>query len=46
MKSKGVVIGNRNILIAGICVSNSLPLLTRNAARFSRVKDLVLYEKE
>jgi len=26
--------------------SNSLLLLTRNAAHFSRVKGLVLYEKE
>jgi len=42
LKSKGNLIGNQDILIAGICIANSLPLLTRNTDHFSIIKDLRL----
>jgi tRNA(fMet)-specific endonuclease VapC len=40
LKSKGNLIGTRDILIAGICLANELPLYTRNVAHFSRIEDL------
>jgi len=40
LKSQGKMIGNQDILIAGICLANSLPLLTRNAAHFESIKGL------
>jgi tRNA(fMet)-specific endonuclease VapC len=40
LKSKGLAIGNQDILIAGICLANGLPLLTRNTAHFASVKGL------
>lgn len=43
LKSQGVTIGNQDILIAGICLANSLPLLTANRARFARIKGLELF---
>lgn len=42
LKAKGRLIGNQDILIAGICIANSLPLLTKNVAHFSIIKDLKL----
>ena len=42
LKSKGVTIGNQDILIAGICLTNGLPLLTRNRSRFAPIKGLVM----
>jgi predicted nucleic acid-binding protein len=40
LKSKGKGASNQDILIAGICLANSLPLLTRNTAHFASVKGL------
>jgi predicted nucleic acid-binding protein len=40
LKAKGELIGIQDILIAGICVVNYLPLLTRNVAHFSAIKNL------
>lgn len=40
LKSKGKSVGNQDILIAGICLANCLPLLTRNTAHFASVKGL------
>ncbi len=37
LKSKGKLTSIQDILIAGICVVNSLPLLTRNVAHFSAI---------
>jgi predicted nucleic acid-binding protein len=42
LKSKGMTIGNQDILIAGICLANGLPLLTRNSAHFAPIKGLVI----
>jgi predicted nucleic acid-binding protein len=46
LKSKGHLIGTRDILIAGICLANELPLYTRNVAHFSRVEDLQVLSTE
>ena len=43
LKSTGKTIGNQDILIAGICLANRLPLLTRNKAHFAPIKGLVIY---
>ena len=43
LKSKGMTVGNQDILIAGICLANGLPLLTRNAAHFAPITGLSLY---
>jgi len=43
LKSRGMTIGNQDILIAGICLANGLPLLTRNSAHFSPVAGLAYY---
>jgi predicted nucleic acid-binding protein len=37
-----MTIGNQDILIAGICLANGLPLLTRNSAHFAPIKGLVI----
>jgi len=42
LKSKGITVGNQDILIAGICLANSLPLLTRNSAHFAPIEGLVV----
>jgi len=41
LKSTGRTVGNQDILIAGICLANNLPLLTRNSAHFSPIEGLV-----
>lgn len=43
LKSTGKTIGNQDILIAGICLANGLPLLTRNKAHFAPIKGLAIY---
>lgn len=43
LKSKGLTVGNQDILIAGICLANSLPLLTRNTAHFAPIKGLTIF---
>lgn len=42
LKANGSLIGNQDILIAGICIANSLPFLTRNVTHFEIIKDLKL----
>jgi tRNA(fMet)-specific endonuclease VapC len=44
MKSKGIAVGNQDILIAGICLANKLPLLTRNTKHFAPIKGLSIFE--
>lgn len=43
LKSQGKTIGNQDILVAGICLANGLPLITRNGAHFTPIKDLTLF---
>ncbi|MGH2521371.1 MAG: type II toxin-antitoxin system VapC family toxin [Anaerolineales bacterium] len=40
LAAKGELIGFPDILSAGICLTNNLPLLTRNADHFRRVEGL------
>lgn len=40
LKLRGKLIGTHDILIAGICVANDLPLFTKNIAHFSEIKDI------
>lgn len=42
LKSEGTTIGNQDILIAGICLANGLPLLTRNRAHFTPIRGLAM----
>jgi predicted nucleic acid-binding protein len=42
MKKSGNLIGAQDILIAGVCISRKLPLLTRNKGHFSRIPGLHL----
>lgn len=42
LKAQGKLIGNQDILIAGICIANYLPLLTRNMTHFELIKKLKL----
>jgi len=44
LRSRGEEIGMADYLIAGICLSRSAPLLTRNVAHFSRVPELRLVD--
>ncbi len=43
LKQTGDLIGNQDILIAGICIARDLPLITRNTAHFSRISRLKLF---
>jgi tRNA(fMet)-specific endonuclease VapC len=43
LKSKGRTVGNQDILIAGVCLANGLPLLTRNTAHFAPIEGLVIF---
>ncbi len=40
LSDKGQIISPPDILIAGICIKNNEPLLTRNVEHFSRIKGL------
>ena len=40
LKVKGQLIGIQDILIAGICLSNGLPLYTENVSHFSKINRL------
>jgi len=42
LENEGVPIGMADCLIAGVCLSASLPLVTRNREHFGRVRGLVL----
>ena len=43
MKKAGNLIGNQDILIAGICISLDIPIMTRNIAHFSRIPQLEIF---
>jgi predicted nucleic acid-binding protein len=43
LKQAGKLIGNQDILIAGICITHNLPLMTRNIEHFSRISNLKLF---
>jgi len=43
LKQSGNLIGNQDILIAGICIAHDLPLVTRNTNHFSRITRLKLF---
>jgi predicted nucleic acid-binding protein len=43
LKGEGVTVGNQDILIAGICLANGLPLITRNKAHFSPINGLTIF---
>ena len=40
LKKRGDLIGNQDLLIAGIALANDLPLLTRNIRHFQKIKGL------
>ena len=44
LKKGGKLIGNQDILIAGICINHDTPLLTRNIKHFSVIPRLKIYE--
>jgi tRNA(fMet)-specific endonuclease VapC len=46
LRSRGQLIGAQDVQIAGICIANHLPLLTRNKTHFQRVPDLILFTPE
>lgn len=43
LRTRGQVIGVADVLIAGICLANHVPLATRNRDHFERVPGLNLY---
>jgi len=43
LKQAGKLIGNQDILIAGICITYDIPLITRNTKHFSRISHLKLF---
>lgn len=43
LKKTGNLIGNQDILIAGICITHNIPIITRNTAHFSRISRLQLF---
>jgi len=46
LKSKGQWVGTHDILIAAICVANTVPLYTKNVAHFSKIEDIQVLSKE
>lgn len=44
LESRGETIGMGDYLIAGVCLSRALPLLTRNRDHFARVPGLLLVD--
>lgn len=46
LKSKGQLIGTHDILIAAVCIANGLPLYTKNAIHFSKIKDIQILTTE
>src|SRR5205085_10018689 len=42
LEQSGVVIGERDMMIAAVCLAVKLPLLTRNLRHFARVPGLIL----
>lgn len=43
LKSKGKLIGNQDLMIGAIALSNGIPLFTRNKGHFERIKGLEIY---
>ena len=43
LRSEGVTVGNQDILIAGTCLANGLPLFTGNSSHFAPIKGLTLF---
>ena len=43
LKKSGDLIGNQDILIAGICVTHDIPIYTRNISHFSRISQLRIF---
>jgi tRNA(fMet)-specific endonuclease VapC len=43
LKKTGNLIGNQDILIAGICITHDIPILTRNTAHFSKIPRLRMF---
>ncbi|MCK4826096.1 type II toxin-antitoxin system VapC family toxin, partial [bacterium] len=43
LKQAGKLIGNQDILIAGICITYDIPLITKNTKHFSRISRLKLF---
>lgn len=43
LRSEGLTVGNQDILIAGICLANGLPLFTGNTSHFASIKGLALF---
>lgn len=46
LRAKGQLLETADLLIAGCCLAGQLPLLTRNAEHFGRVRGLELLEAE
>ncbi|NOX61509.1 MAG: type II toxin-antitoxin system VapC family toxin [Chloroflexi bacterium] len=46
LQQQGLKIGVPDTLIAGICLANSLPLLTKNSQHFKRIDGLVVLTPE
>ena len=46
LKTKGQMIGTHDILIAAICLTNGLPLYTKDVVHFSKVEDLPVLSPE
>lgn len=43
LRSEGLTVGNQDILIAGTCLANGLPLFTGNPSHFAPIKGLTLF---
>lgn len=43
LKKTGDLIGNQDILIAGICITHDIPIITRNTAHFSKISRLRMF---
>ena len=46
LKSTGQLIGTHDILIAAVCVANTLPLYTKNVAHFSKIEGIQVLSTE
>ena len=46
LKKTGQLIGNQDILIAGICINHNISLMTRNISHFSRVPGLKIFSSQ
>lgn len=43
LRSESFTVGNQDILIAGVCLANGLPLFTGNTSHFASIKGLTLF---